>query len=74
MGVEKPRIYISCYDSGEYYEEGPFYTVTPDGSGAVIGENWSAYEVQDERLMFRRVIVPSLRPTISCVPWETKIK
>ena len=66
----KPRLYISYYDKGEYYEEGPFYTVTPDGSGAALGENWSAYSVQDERLEFRRVTLPTLHPTISCTSWK----
>ena len=37
---------------------GPFWTVSPDGSGEVIGQDWRAYQVQTENHNFKRIIIP----------------
>ena len=63
-GME-PRIYIRWTEGGERHCVGPFYSVSPDGNGQCIGQNWAAYQVYTKGSKFERVIVPTKYHTIT---------
>ena len=63
---QTPRIYISYMDSGEDIRLGPFFSVSPDGRGDVIGQDWTAYKVVDENANWRRIIIPKKYHSITC--------
>lgn len=56
----KACIYISWYEAGQKHETGPFWTLSPDGTGIVIQQNWIAYNVQYPDGRFERVTVPAI--------------
>lgn len=51
-------LYICWKAEGVEHYAGPFWTVCPDGSGEVIGQDWRAYQVQTENHSFKRIIIP----------------
>lgn len=57
--VQKARICISWLEDGKKREVGPFWTISPDGSGSVIRQNWTAYNVQHSDGRFERITVPA---------------
>ena len=50
-------LYICWKAEGIEHCAGPFWTVFPDGSGEVIGQDWRAYQVQTENHNFKRIII-----------------
>lgn len=59
-----PKLFITYEQGGETIKRGPYWTITPDGNGAAIGEEWTAYSVQPEPAVFRRLIIPTKYHTI----------
>lgn len=56
---KKPGLYISWHDEAcEMHEIGPFWSISPDGTGIVIGQKWVAYSVQQPSGGYRRISVP----------------
>ena len=51
-------LYICWKEKNIKHCAGPFWTVSPDGSGEVIGQDWRAYQVQTENHNFKRIITP----------------
>lgn len=52
-------MYIVHFENGNAITHGPYFTISYDGNGAAIGQDWVAYKVQDEALCFDRISVPS---------------
>ena len=58
--MRTPTMYIVHYDrDGHAITHGPYFTITCDGCGLVIGQDWIAYKVQDRDLRFRKITVPT---------------
>lgn len=55
----RPKLFIEYMKNGERIRYGPYWTISPDGCGAVIGQNWFAYSVQTAQRQFVRIIVPT---------------
>lgn len=64
-GGTEPRIYIRWTENGKRHCRGPFYSISPDGNGQRIGQDWVAYQVYTKGLKFERVIVPTKYHTIT---------
>lgn len=59
MSCFLPVLYIKWKENGEDQNVGPFYTISPDGNGFSIGQNWMAYRVQTQVEKFERIIIPT---------------
>lgn len=57
--MEKPHIFIEYYEKNELVKLGAFYSISPDGRGDVIGQNWTAYLVIDKDGNAKRIIIPN---------------
>lgn len=51
-------LYIRYMEAGEEVQRGPYCSISPDGFGVVIGQNWTAYQTIDERGKRFRIIIP----------------
>lgn len=52
-------MYITYMQDGEKVKKGPFWSVSWDGCGLPIGQNWVAYQVQEISGAFHRLIIPT---------------
>lgn len=41
-----PILYIEWMENCESHEVGPFWSISPNGSGAMLGQSWVSYVVQ----------------------------
>lgn len=55
----KPNIFIEYYEKNELVKLGAFYSISPDGRGDVIGQEWTAYRVIDKEGNEKRIIIPN---------------
>lgn len=55
-----PKLYIRVFENGESKSFGPFWTICPDGCGAIIGQDWIAFRVQSGEYggIYTRITVP----------------
>ena len=51
-------LYIHYKLKEEEVLRGPYYSLTPDGTGIVINQNWTAYRAVDANGNISRVIIP----------------
>lgn len=58
--TQKACMYIFWNKDGERHEAGPFYSISPDGSGFPICQKWTAYIVQHPNGRFERIKVSSI--------------
>jgi hypothetical protein len=63
--MKKPHIFIEYYEKNELVKLGAFYSVTPDGRGDVIGQDWTAYRVIDKEGNAKRIIILNKYHTIT---------
>lgn len=52
-------LYITYMQDGEKVKKGPFWSVSFDGCGFPIYQNWVAYKVQELNGYFHRIIIPT---------------
>lgn len=65
QNVGTPRLFITYLDGKKSIKKGPYFTLSYDGSGAVIGQNWVAYQAFTQDLQFQRIIVPTYHSIIA---------
>lgn len=62
--IYAPILYIEWKEDDKPCCFGPFYTISPDGSGQSINQGWMAYQVQTADFEFKRIIIPTKYHTI----------
>lgn len=65
MLINTPKLYVNYFENLEPHKLGPFFTVSPDGCGASIGQDWCALSVQLPSTEFVRISVPTRHYSIT---------
>lgn len=58
--MRTPTMYIVYFDKGNEIKLGPYHTISANGFGVVIGQNWVSYKVQGAALTYDLVTVPTI--------------